>query len=229
MPELAPVTTTEIKSELERTYHRRFDADLEYRNAVWQVLVHKFFSRYVHAADQVLDLGCGYGQFINHIQCQSRYAMDLNPESRRVLQSGVTLFEQDCSNSWPLISGSLDLVFTSNFFEHLPDKGCLKRTLQECYRCLRQGGRLIAMGPNAKYLAGRYWDFLDHHIALTELSLQEAVELAGFRCVEVIDRFLPFTAVKTRKYPMQFVSLYLKLPWAWRWFGKQFLLIAEKL
>ena len=49
---------------------------------------------------------------------------------------------------------SLDTVFTSNFFEHLPDKQCLKQTLRQAYRCLKPGGRLITMGPNAEISAG---------------------------------------------------------------------------
>ncbi len=66
-----------LNTELEKTYHRRFDADLEYRNQVWGVLVREFFSRYIRASDCVLDLGCGYGQFINQIECARRYAIDL--------------------------------------------------------------------------------------------------------------------------------------------------------
>lgn len=220
--------TTVLNHELKKIYHRRFSADLEYRNAVWKTLVKHFFSRFVQAGDQVLDLGCGYGQFINHIHCARRYAMDLNPESRRFLESGVTFLEQDCSAPWPLASGSLDLVFTSNFFEHLPSKEHLAQTLQEAYRCLRPRGQLIAMGPNIKYLNGAYWDFFDHKVALTELSLEEAVELAGFRCTRIIDRFLPASMVKVPHYPLWFIPLYLKLPWVWPWFGRQFLVIAEK-
>src|SRR6267154_1295534 len=46
---------------------------------------------------------------------------------------------------------ALDVVFTSNFFEHLPNKDAIRRTPLEVYRCLRPGGRFIAMGPNMKY------------------------------------------------------------------------------
>jgi len=217
-----------LNAELEKTYHRRFDADLGYRNQVWRVLVREFFSRYLRTSDYVLDLGCGYGQFINQIECARRYAIDLNPTSRAVLQNGIVFFEQDCSNQWPLESDSLDLVFSSNFFEHLPTKAHLTKTLEEAHRCLRPGGRLIAMGPNVKHIPGAYWDFFDHHIALTELSLQEVLELTGFRSLEVIGRFLPATMVGVPKYPVQLVSVYLKSRWLWRWFGGQFLVIVEK-
>ena len=51
------------------------------------------------------------------------------------------------------------------------------------------------MGPNIKCVPGAYWDFFDHYVALTELSLQEALELAGFRSERIVDRFLPYTMV----------------------------------
>src|SRR5262249_28176824 len=220
--------TANVHAELEKTYHRRFHADVEYRNAIWRVLVRGFFSRYVRRSDHVLDLGCGYGQFINHVECERRYAMDLNPGSRRLLHDEIVFLEQDCAAPWPLAESSLDVGFTSNFFEHLPDKAHLARTIAEAYRCLRPGRRPIATWPKGKYVGGAYWDFFDHHIALTELSLQEVLELTGFRMREVVGRFLPYTMVNAPQFPRQLVVLYLKMRWLWRWFGRQFLLVAEK-
>lgn len=68
---------------------------------------------------RVLDLGCGYGQFINHIQCGSKFGMDLNPSSASYLNPGVRLLQQDCLQEWDLDFQSLDVVFTGNFFEPL--------------------------------------------------------------------------------------------------------------
>jgi SAM-dependent methyltransferase len=214
--------------ELERIYARRFEGATLYREKVWKVLLKHFFSRYTSSARSVLDLGCGYGEFINNVEVDERYAMDMNPHTRRVLEPGVQFLEQDCSRTWPLPAESLDLIFTSNFFEHLPGKRALASTLSEAFRCLRPGGRLIALGPNCKFTGGAYWDFFDHHIPLTELSLKEIFEITGFRVEAVIDRFLPYTMVNARQYPMWAVSLYLKLPLVWRFAGRQFLLIGAK-
>ena len=52
-------------------------------------------------------------------------------------------------------------MFTSNFFEHLPDKAALERTLLNAKRSLRSGGKLVMMGPNIKYVPGAYRDFFD--------------------------------------------------------------------
>ena len=48
--------------------------------------------------------------------------------------------------------GTIDVVFTSNFFEHMPDKRALLRTLDECRRVLRPGGRLLVLMPNLRYV-----------------------------------------------------------------------------
>src|ERR1043165_5219610 len=127
--------------------------------------------------------------------------MDLNPASAQHLASGVNLLRQDCSDQWQLPDESLDTVFTSNFFEHLPDKAALGRTLQQVRRCLKTGGKLIAMGPNIKYLPGAYWDFWDHYLPLTETSLGEGLSTNGFVVEQSHPRFLPYTMVNSRQYP----------------------------
>ncbi len=219
---------TEFQRELERIYSVRFTGIEDYRNRVWRVLVSDFFSRWIEPGSTVLDLGCGYGEFINNLTAGQKYGMDLNPASRERLHPDVRLFEQDCSTAWPLADNSLDIVFTSNFFEHLPTKGSLQGTLLEAQRCLRPGGRLITLGPNVKYLSGSYWDYFDHHLPLTELSLGEAMIMAGLEVERTIPRFLPYTMCQGIRPPIWTLQAYLKLPLAWRFFGRQFLVLGRK-
>lgn len=214
--------------ELQRIYDVRFSGLEVYRNAVWSVLVPKFFSRWINTGSAVLDLGCGYCEFINNVASDRKYAMDLNPSARDRIASGIQLFEQDCSSPWPLSDNSLDVVFTSNFFEHLSTKGALQATLLEAFRCLKPNGRLIAIGPNVKYLSGEYWDFFDHHLPLTELSLAEALIMAGYKVEQALPKFLPYTMSQGFRPPIWAVSLYLKFPIVWKVLGRQFLVIGQK-
>jgi len=154
--------------------------------------------------------------------------MDLNPDAPKYLDPSVQFLEQDCSSRWQLESNSLQAIFTTNFFEHLHDKAALGRTLDEVFRCLAPDGRLIAMGPNIRYLPGEYWDFWDHQLPLTEKSLAEGLTSRGFQINACIAKFLPYTMVNQREYPTAFLRLYLRMPLVWRIFGKQFLLIASK-
>jgi hypothetical protein len=90
------------------------------------------------------------------------------------------------------------------------------------------GGKLIALGPNIRYLAQHYWDFFDHHLALSDRSLVEVLEKTGFNVLENIPRFLPYTMVNSREYPLLFLRLYVRIPLAWTLLGKQFLIIVNK-
>lgn len=221
-------TQVELTAELQNIYETRFAPTHAYRNEVWKVLTAAFFQRLIPPNAAVLDLGCGYGEFINNITSGAKYGMDLNPDAARYLSRDVRLLAQDCSAPWAMPNDSLDVVFTSNFFEHLPDKRALSRTLYQAHRCLRRGGKLIAMGPNVRALPGQYWDFFDHHIALTERSLSEALRIAGFNITRSVARFLPFTLVDAPRYPLFTLRVYLALPIAWKVFGRQFLVVAEK-
>jgi SAM-dependent methyltransferase len=216
------------KIQLQTIYRMRFSDRLAYRNRVWTTLCSTFWARFVSKDANVLDLGCGYGEFINHIRCRGKWAMDLNPSAKQYLNPTVTFLEQDCAARWELADQQLDVVFTSNFFEHLADKEALSRTLAEASRCLRNGGLLIAMGPNIKHLPGKYWDFWDHYLPLTEASLAEGLRVNGFSVEKAVARFLPYTMAEGPSFPMWLVALYLRLPVLWRFFGKQFLVMARK-
>jgi len=218
----------ELQSELEAIYANRFKTTEVYRTEVWKTLIRHWFQAYVPSQAAVLDLGCGYGEFINNIRCARKYGMDLNPSTKKKLNPEVTFLAQDCSAPWELPDQTLDVVFTSNFFEHLLSKSDLTRTIAQAVRCLKVGGQLIAMGPNIKCVGGAYWDFYDHHLALTELSLKEAFEAAGLQTESVRERFLPYTMVNASAYPLALLRMYLAMPFAWKVLGKQFLVIARK-
>ena len=215
-------------SDAQEIYRLRFGDTQRYRQAVWKILTAEYFPKYVHREDVVLDLGCGYGEFINNVRCAAKYAMDLNPDAKRFLRPEVRLLEQDCAQRWEIPDATLDVVFTSNFFEHLPSKSNLEKTILEAHRVLKAGGRLIAMGPNIKYLPGPYWDFIDHHLPLTELSVLELMTKCGFDAEFCIARFLPYTMSTGRQYPAWTLRFYLAAPFLWRFWGKQFLVVGRK-
>lgn len=214
--------------ELADIYRSRFEGQSAYRRAVWRLLVRHFLRPYIPPKGNVLDLGAGHGEFINQLSTGTRWAMDLNPDSGTHWDKGVIPLRQDCSQPWPLPENSLDLVFTSNFFEHLPDKDCLKRTLHQALRALRPGGRLVALGPNIRLLPGAYWDFWDHYLPLTENSLAEASRLVGFGVEQAVAATLPYSMSQGFQPPLVAVRLYLALPFLWRFFGKQFLVVLRK-
>jgi SAM-dependent methyltransferase len=222
-----PDTPIHSGADLDAIYRTRFKNQEAYRKQVWGVLI-RHFTRWIPPEGVVLDLGCGYCEFINQVQCKEKFAMDLNPEARKRASPDVTVLEQDCSLPWSIPAASLTTVFSSNFLEHLPTKQHVEETLLHAYRALRPGGRLIAMGPNIKCVPGAYWDFFDHYVALTELSMSEILTKCGFEVEVCLERFLPYSMSQGRTYPIWMLHAYLALSPAWPLFGKQFLLVARK-
>ncbi len=214
--------------DLPGQYTARFGERADYRTAVWEILVDEFFAAMIPSDGAVLDLGCGWGEFINNVDAVDRYGMDLNPDSAGRLDPQVQFLRQDCAEPWRLPDESLDRVFTSNFLEHLPDKQRVSDTLEQAWRCLRPGGRIICLGPNVRCLGGSYWDFFDHYVPLTERSLGEALTLRGFEVEQAVDRFLPYTMSEGPMLSLTLLRAYLKMPSVWRLFGKQFLVVARK-
>jgi len=215
-------------AEVQQEYERRFSERAEYRDQVWRILTREFFQKEIPVGSTVLDVGCGWGEFINNIEAATKIAIDLNPDAADRVSADVSLLSQNCADPWGVEPSSIDVVFSSNFFEHLLSVGDLKKTLTSAFEALRPGGKLIALGPNIKFTHGAYWDFIDHHIPLTEASLSELLELVGFRVERAVPRFLPYTMSSGRQYPAAFLRLYLRLPFLWRFVGAQFLVVAHK-
>ena len=106
--------------------------------------------------------------------------------------------------------------------------GGAQNWLEEIYRILKPGGKVITLHPNIHYLYMHYWDYLDHHVPLTDQSIAEGLEVVGFNVELSIAKFLPFTTKsKIPKLPM-LVKLYLKFPLVWKVMGKQALVVARK-
>jgi len=209
-------------------YNRRF-AGLEQRRAeVWRILARHYFQRWVKPTDTVLDVGAGYCEFINSIEAAHRFALDSNPSTGERAAPNIRVLCQEATQPWPLPSASVDLVFSSNFFEHLPNKQVLAGCLAEAYRVLRPQGLLIALGPNIRFCANRYWDFVDHQLPLSDRSMLEALEIAGFQKELVKPRSLPFTMSGRAPHGAFWVRLYLMFPLAQRLWGKQFLVVGRK-
>ena len=214
--------------QLAAEYRRRFEPSGQYRDRVWKALVAGYFGRFLTETDRVLDLGCGWGEFINNIAVRRRYGLDLNPDTGDHLDDDVELLAQPADEPWPLADESLDVVFTSNFLEHLADRDAILATLTEAHRCLRPGGTIICLGPNMNAVHGAYWDYFDHYVPLTERSMAEAMELSGFTVEQVTARFLPYTMSGKREAPVALVRVYLRLPFIWRFFGGQFLVTGRR-
>ena len=103
------VVIQSMPPELSRIYSRRFEQNVVYRNQVWQVLTSQFFQRWIPRESSVLDLGCGYGEFINNIEAREKLGIDMNPDAPSRLRRDVRFMQQDTLPAmWPLPDASLE-------------------------------------------------------------------------------------------------------------------------
>lgn len=223
-------TPTDIGERERLIYRERFSsADNEARDAIWQALVDEIFTPMIAPGATVLDLGCGFGEFLRHVKCGRRIGVDVNTlAAERLTASGVEFHQSHIHRLDFLPDGSVDFVFSSNVLEHLPDKPIIDTVLLEAHRVLKPGGHLVLMGPNVRLLPGAYWDYWDHHVAITDRSLAEGLRLAQFTVLDQIPAFMPYTTKSALPTAAWMVRLYLRNRWMWPLFGKQFLLRAQR-
>jgi SAM-dependent methyltransferase len=213
---------------LKEIYLRRFNqADAVEKDLIWKEIC-PFLQRLVPIAadDVVLDLACDRGDFIRNIVAGDRWATDMRDVSEH-LPSDVHFVQANGLNlSNHLPSAYFDVVFMSNYLEHLTASEDVIAQLEVARRLIKPGGKVVVLQPNIRLVGGAYWDFIDHQVALTERSLIEAAELAGLETSRVIARFLPFTTKSRLPRNPWLVRWYLRFPPAWWLWGGQSLYIG---
>ncbi|MBX3028729.1 MAG: methyltransferase domain-containing protein [Chloroflexi bacterium] len=209
-------------------YAERFPPEvMERRYEMWQEIA-AYLQRYVPRDAVVLDIGAGEGYLLAALEAGERWAVDLRPPWEPIA-SGIRFVRGSGLEPDPsLVPGTFDRILMSNYLEHLPTPDDVIRQLQVTRDLLRPGGRIVVLQPNIRHVGGAYWDFIDHKVALTHHSLEEAATLAGLRTVRIVERFLPYTTKGRLPIDRRLVRLYLRLPLAWRLLGQQTLFIAER-
>ena len=229
--------STEEGTGLENViYTSRFSSEEDQsREIIWRVLCDRFFPKYVNVNDTVLDLGAGDGKFIRHIKAARKIAVDLSPHVKALEKENIEVYQLPAGEMAGALKGQADIVFMSNFLEHLPTKTILLEVLQGVREVLKPGGKVLILQPNVRYVGSAYWDYIDHHIALTEHSLAEALQITGFEVKETIPQFLPYTArsklgLLSRVLGTELmIKTYLKFPLVWKVLGGQTLMLGKKL
>ena len=117
----------------------------------------KFRKKVLRAAtlqgnEVAIDIGCGTGVFLRFAKTMYRnlHLIGVDPDTlalsiakRRFAEAGLQIeLKQGFAESLPIPDASIDICFSTLVFHHLPDD-IKKRTIQEIYRVLKHGGKVV--------------------------------------------------------------------------------------
>ena len=205
-------------------YHESRLAKDSRRDSVWKALWEHYFRRIVPADACVLDLGCGYGEFINNVKARRRIGLDRWEGIRSHLATGVEPIVSSVTDLDAIEDGSVDFAFASNLFEHIP-QDAFASVLGQLRSKLSQRGTLTVLQPNYRYAYREYFDDYTHTAVYSDISLADFLSANGWEVLEVKPRFLPLTVKSRLPVSRWLIRLYLRSPV--KPMGKQMLLRAR--
>jgi hypothetical protein len=162
------------------------------RDVLWQSLWRFCFSAMVRPDDCVLDLGAGYGNFINSVVAARRIAVDSWAGFPSHLAPGVEYRVGSVTDLEFLDDGAVDFAFASNLFEHLT-KDEFSTVLAALRRKLSAQGTLTIVQPNYRYAFREYFDDFDHKSIYSHVSLADYLAANGYEVFRVEPRFMPLS------------------------------------
>jgi ubiquinone/menaquinone biosynthesis C-methylase UbiE len=201
----------------------RFTPDAR-RDVLWDALWRFYFRRLIKPSDCVLELGAGYGSFINSIVAQRRIALDVWPGFAAWLAPGVEAVTASATDLDFLDDNSIDFVFASNLFEHLSQND-FAMVLNRLTPKLRRGGTLNILQPNYRYAFREYFDDYTHVSVYSHISLGDFLAAHGYTVIESHPRFLPLTIKSRLPVSPRLIQAYLLSPF--KPMGKQMLIRAR--
>jgi hypothetical protein len=205
-------------------YHQtRFEYDAR-RETLWRSLYDFHFKRWIGNDDCVIELGAGYGHFINNIKARRRIALDLWSEMPSFVQPGVESRVGSVTDLSFLQDRALDFAFASNLFEHITQEelACVLRQLKTK---LSSRGLLCLLQPNYRYAYKEYFDDYTHITVYSHLTMCDFLRANGYEIVDCKPRFMPLTVKSRFKISPALIWLYLHSPV--KPLGKQMLIIAR--
>ena len=194
------------------------------RDTVWKALWRYVFRHRIAADDCVLDLGCGYGEFINNVTARRRIGLDMWPGIRKHLGPGVEGIVGSVTDLGGIDDASIDFAFASNLFEHVSQADFAK-VLASLKTKLSAKGTLTVLQPNYRYAYREYFDDYTHVSIYSHVSLADFLVANGYEVIEVRPRFLPLTVKSRLPVSPLLIGLYLASPF--KPMGKQMLLVAR--
>lgn len=181
------------------------------RGVVWKALWQFHFRKLIRPSDCVLDLGTGYGDFINNVTARRRIGLDTWQGITDHLEPGVEAVVSSVTDLSRVEDGSVNFAFASNLFEHIPQAD-FAEVLAQLSRKLAPGGTLNIIQPNYRYASREYFDDYTHVAIYSHVSLADFLAANGYEVLDVRPKFLPLTVKSRLPVSPLLIGAYLASP-----------------
>ncbi len=181
-----------------------------------------FLSRHLpqDPATRILDLGCGHGSLLaclKELGFHNIEGLDYSAEQielahqlgiKEAMRADIMPYLEELS------SNQTDAICMMDVIEHI-DRDHLFPLLDEVWRVLRPGGKLILHAPNAEGIFGlrmRYGD-LTHELSFTPRSIHQLLTTCGYHRIQASES-KPHSSSATgllRKVAWEILSLYPRM------------------
>lgn len=204
-------------------YNIRYSFDPE-RAAVWKAIVENIQYRFICDNSAILDIACGYGDFINQVASPSKTAIDLE-DVKQYLDESIEFVNSDVGCLGEMKGQQFSTIFCSNLLEHLESSEG-KQLITDIHALLKPQGRVIFLQPNFRLCSKRYFDDYTHKTIYTDESLCGLLKANKFNIIARKAGYLPFSmnGILPKSYYLTKIFLLMKSPLI----GSQMLVVAEK-
>jgi ubiquinone/menaquinone biosynthesis C-methylase UbiE len=95
---------------------------------------------------RVLDIGCGYGDLLKEVFSRTRQTYGIDPDGEALKKNKIIRHKTvGQAETLPYKDNYFDIVVNAWVMEHLSEP---KRVIEEIYRVLKPGGRVVFLTPN---------------------------------------------------------------------------------
>jgi len=143
-----------------------------------------FAAKNIKYGDDVLDVGCGKGEFKKFIQNCSFTGLEFSPDAIEAgTQDGCLILDQSIEDHAKHYPQKYDVVTAFQVLEHVTN---VQSFIKSCADCVKPGGKLIIAVPSEdsyiRYSTNSILNMPPHHITRwTDTTLSNIADIIGFK------------------------------------------------